>query len=329
MTSAFLAIAWGLLAAIGAFWWFTVEPRLLRRRPKFVAEVSPARLERDVRILSGELGPRDYAHPRELDEVVRFIVTELRSAGVQVSEQAFEVEGLPFKNVVGIVGPQTKERIVVGAHFDTCGPLPGADDNASGVAALLELARVLAQQELPLAVELVAYNLEEPPFFGTEAMGSAIHADELHSTGKAVRFMVSLEMLGFFSDAPNSQRYPSRFLEWLHPGVGDFITVVGTFGQKRITSEIREKMAAASSVPVRSITASRSITGIDYSDHRNYWNRGYPAVMVTDTSFFRNPHYHTETDTFDTLDYERMAEVVRGVANAIVDNAPSPISSRS
>lgn len=317
------SVGFGLAGAVGALWWLTVEPRFSRRPARITAEIDPARLERHVRTISMELGPRDHEHPESLDGVARYIAIELRSAGLLVEDQRFQINGVPYRNVIASAGPDSKERIVVGAHYDTCGPLPGADDNASGVAGLIELGRVLAKHPPPVRVELVAFCLEEPPYFQTEGMGSAIHAESLRAEGIPVRFMISLEMLGYFSSSPGSQRYPARFLSWFYPTIGDFVGVVGTFGQKGLTGSFREWMKAACAVPVVSITASRLLPGIDYSDHRNYWNRGIPALMVTDTSFYRNASYHTAGDTSDTLDYVKMAEVVRGVANAVMEGAHS------
>ncbi len=171
-----------------------------------------------------------------------------------------------------------------------------------------------------MQVELVAWCLEEPPYFRTPEMGSAVHARRLKEEGANIEAAFSLEMLGFFSDEPGSQTFPSRALGWLYrdSDIGNFITVVSTFGQDGLGGRVSGAMRAASTVPVRTITASRMIPGIDFSDHLNYWNEGFPALMITDTSFYRNPNYHTENDTPDTLDYERMAQVVRGVANAVV-----------
>ena len=215
-----------------------------------------------------------------------------------------------------IFGPQTKERVVIGAHYDSAGPLPGADDNASGVAGLIELAHLLGRApkaSLNTSVELVAYTLEEPPFFATQHMGSAVHAASLKQQRVPVRLMLSLEMIGYFTDAPNSQRYPVAAMKLTYPSVGNFIAVVGKIGQGATVQRIKEAMQSASSLPVQFLNAPSSLPGVDLSDHRNYWNAGYEAAMITDTSFYRNPSYHTAQDTPDTLDYQRMALVVEGI----------------
>jgi Zn-dependent M28 family amino/carboxypeptidase len=219
--------------------------------------------------------------------------------------------------------------MVVGAHYDSHGDAaagamfargftadthtPGADDNASGVAGLIELAHLLGQRPPSHAVELVAYALEEPPYFRTEDMGSVRHAHALAATKRDVRLMLSLEMIGVFSDAPGSQRFPVLGMQPLYSDRGDFIALVGDFGDFANMRRAKALMSGASDLPVRSISAPATLQGIDFSDHRSYWAEGYPALMVTDTAFFRNAHYHRAGDTHEKLDYRRMAQVVQSV----------------
>ena len=235
------------------------------------------------------------------------------SAKADVSEQAYEVNGTTYKNVIAAFGPESKERIVVGAHYDAAGEFPAADDNASGIAGLIELAHLLQDVSLPMRVELVAFTLEEPPFFRTAYMGSAIHADSLNKQQASVRLMISLEMIGYFSDALNSQNFPSSVLGLFYPSKGNFIAVVGSFGAGSAVRKVKRAMRSASSLPVYSINAPAFLPGIDFSDHLNYWRVGYDAVMITDTSFYRNKAYHTSNDKADRLDYQRMAMTVQGV----------------
>jgi Zn-dependent M28 family amino/carboxypeptidase len=187
------------------------------------------------------------------------------------------------------------------------------------VAAILELARLLADHRplLDHRLELVAYTLEEPPVFRSRHMGSAVHARSLRERGVEVRAMICLEMLGYFSDRPGSQSFPAPGLGLLYPRTGNFIAVVGSLGGRRITRQVKARMAGASMVPVISINAPSLLPGVDFSDHRSYWNQGFPAVMITDTAFYRNPHYHEPSDTPDTLDYRRLAEVVKGLYAAM------------
>src|SRR5262245_13292266 len=283
--------------------------------------VDPARLETHVRALSESFVPRDESHPENLDRCAAYIRREFEGAHARVSEQPFTVDGKTYRNVIAHFGPETKETVVVGAHYDAAGPLPGADDNASGVAGLLELARLLGNAQLPIRVELVAYTLEELPFFSLEQMGSAMHAKALKREGGVVRVMFSLEMIGYFSDAPDSQRFPSSALSLFYPTEGNFISVVGNMGAGMLVRKIKRAMAEATRLPVYSINAPRLIPGVDFSDHLSYWREGYPAVMITDTAFYRNPNYHTIADTAEKLDYRRMSHVIEGVYAAVINQA--------
>jgi peptidase M28-like protein len=284
-----------------------------------IVSVDPARLETHVRALSESFVPRDDAHPENLDRCAAYIRQEFESAHARVSEQPFSTGIKTYRNVIAHFGPETKEVIVVGAHYDTAGPLPGADDNASGVAGLLELARLLGNAQLPVRVELVAYTLEEPPFFRSDQMGSAVHAKALKQNGAVVRVMFSLEMIGYFSDAPDSQQFPIPALSFLYPSEGNFISVIGEMGAGTLVRRIKRSMAEATPLPVYSINAPRFIPGMDFSDHLNYWQEGFPAVMITDTAFYRNANYHTIADTPEKLDYRRMSHVVEGVYAAVIN----------
>ncbi len=277
--------------------------------------VSPDRLEAHVRMLAETFVPRDAAHPGMLDRVADYVRAHFEAATDRVADQPYRVGTTTYRNVCARFGPADGPRIVVGAHYDAAGPYPGADDNASGVAGLLELARRFGAHAPPL--ELVAYPLEEPPFFGSRAMGSAVHARSLSERGVDVRAMLALEMIGYFVDAPNSQRFPLGLLRPFYPSTGNFIAVVGSLFGRRLVHTIRDAMRDASPLPVHSINAPRLLPGVGLSDHQSYWNAGYPAVMITDTAFYRNPHYHLPTDTPDTLDYRRMAMVVEGVRAAV------------
>ncbi|MBI5241159.1 MAG: M28 family peptidase [Elusimicrobia bacterium] len=294
-------------------------------------EADPARLERDTRRLSRDFLPRDAEHRENLDRASAFIKAELEAAGGEVSEQVFgfsefdrrnrAVERGPYRNVLAVFGPDTPEKLVVGAHYDAYGPHPGADDNASGVAGLLELARLLQKDPPRLRTELAAYTLEEPPYFATPHMGSARHAAALRRDGVRIRAMISLEMIGTFSDAAGSQRYPMPLLRLFYPGRGDFIAVVGALPDGGLARRVKTAMRRPG-LPVYSINALAFVPGVDYSDHASFWEAGYPAVMVTDTAFYRNPRYHKPGDSSETLDYGRMARTVSGVRAAVLSFAP-------
>lgn len=280
--------------------------------------VEPARLEFHVRVLSEKLVPRGYGHAEKLDEAADYIRTSFASATSDATEQPFSVGGATYRNVITLLGPDTKKRIVVGAHYDAADGFPGADDNASGVAGLIELSRTLAKADLGMRVELVAFTLEEPPAFATPVMGSAIHARSLRDAAVDVRMMISLEMIGYFTDAPGSQRYPVHILRFIYPTRGNFLAVVGRTDQRRAILAVKKPMLTATRLPIRSIAAPTALPGIDFSDHRSYWAEGYAAVMITDTAFYRNTAYHTAEDTADRLDYQRMALGVEAVGAAII-----------
>jgi Zn-dependent M28 family amino/carboxypeptidase len=291
-----------------------------RTRVEAIPAVDPARLEAHVRRLSETFVPRDEEHPENLDRAAAYIRKELEAAGGRMEVQPFEVCGKAYQNVIARFGPETRERIVVGAHYDAAGPYPGADDNASGVAGLIELARLLGKAPLKTQVEMVAYSLEEPPHFASSTMGSAYHAASLRKQGVPLRAMICLEMIGYYTDAPRSQRFPTAALKPFYPSTGNFITVAGKLGQGSLVRRVKKSMqGAASPLGVESISAPASLPGIDFSDHRNYWAAGYPAVMITDTAFYRNDNYHTRSDTPETLDYRRMSMVVRGLRAAVVE----------
>lgn len=286
----------------------------------------PERLESHVRTLAEDLTPRDAEHPERLAPVAEYIEAQLAPYADRLRDQPYEVDNTTVRNVMGHFGPESGERIVIGAHYDTAGPHPGADDNASGVAGLVELARLLHRETLSSPVELVSYPLEEPPYFYTRQMGSFIHARSLKEQDVAVRAMLSLEMIGYFTDDPKSQQFPLFVLRPFYPSEGTFIAVVGRWGwgQVDLVRAVRAGMRASTSFPVHSINAPRIVPGVAFSDHLNYWHAGYDAVMITDTAFYRNPHYHAPTDTPETLDYDRMAQVVDGVRGAIHALSESP-----
>jgi Zn-dependent M28 family amino/carboxypeptidase len=309
-----------LLAAFAGGLAYVSQPIGWLPAPPADGQVDPRRLEADVRMLAETLAPRDYKRQDNLDRVAAYVAGQLGAAGARVTEQVYAVEGAGrYRNVIGSFGPDTGERVVVGAHYDAAGALPGADDNASGVAGLLELGRRLGAGGAPSArVDLVAFALEEPPYYDTPWMASHVHAAALRREGAAVRAMISLEMIGYFSDARGSQRLPHPVLRLVYPSTGNFIAVVGRLSDARLTRRVKRAMQGASAIDVYSMNAPAWVSGVDFSDQRSYWAQGYPAIMVTDTAFYRNDRYHTARDTPDTLDYRRMAEVVRGVHRAVL-----------
>jgi Zn-dependent M28 family amino/carboxypeptidase len=316
-----------IIVGIGLFgvtllsFWITQPVFLVSRKNADQISVSAKRLEVHVKKLSQDYVPRSASFPQNLDKVANYIEQEFQNAGGKTFEQNFEVESRNYRNVIAQFGAETKDKIVVGAHYDAAGVYPAADDNASGVAGLIELAHLLGQTELPTQVELVAYTLEEPPFFGTKQMGSFIHANLLKKNNVSVRLMIALEMIGYFSDQPSSQKYPVSLLSLLYPSKGNFIVIVGNLYNSLTVRRIKSVLLSANDLPICSINAPSFINGVDFSDHRNYWHFGYNAVMVTDTAFYRNFNYHTSADTAEKLDYNRMSQVVDGVYQTIVEVA--------
>jgi hypothetical protein len=303
------------MIAIAAIW--VTQPLLGTPNNSQSAAAEVALLRADVRWLTETFPDRNHTYPKRLELVAGLIQERFISAGAQAERYVYQVDGVSFSNVIARFGPQEGRPIVVGAHYDVEEHTPGADDNASGVAGLLEIARLLGKEPPKVPVELVAYTLEEPPFFRTEHMGSRHHALRLLKAGVAPRLVVVLEMIGYFDDRSGSQAYPFRPLRWIYPDSGNFIAVVGSLQGVAEVRGIKSAMAAATHLPVWSVNAPTWMPGLDFSDHASYWLLGMPAVMVTDTAFYRNHRYHRGDDRAETLDYRRMAQVVQGVLGYI------------
>ncbi|MFD3002233.1 M28 family peptidase [Pontibacter toksunensis] len=275
-------------------------------------------LKRHLKAITSTPEARNYRNLSALNQVADYIKTEFSALQGQVTEQVYKVDGNDYRNIILSTGPKTAPVLVIGAHYDVYGDQQGADDNASGVAGLLELARLLQQHKLPFRVDFVAYTLEEPPYFRTENMGSYIHAQSLKKAQTDVLGMVSLEMIGYFSDAENSQRYPLAPMKLKYGTRANFISVVQRFGNGDFGDRFLRNFKRKAALPVKSLKAPASVPGVDFSDHLNYWHFGYNALMITDTSFYRNNNYHKKTDTLATLDIARMAQVIAGVYQTVL-----------
>ncbi|GAA4312254.1 M28 family peptidase [Mucilaginibacter gynuensis] len=256
---------------------------------------------------------RTYKNLDELNKTAAYIKNEFAKFTDSVFVQEYTVEGRVYKNVICSYGTENQKRIVVGAHYDVCGNQEGADDNASGVVGILELSRLLKGKKLNQRVDLVAYTLEEPPYFRTEYMGSYIHAKALADQKIKVDGMVSLEMIGYFKDEEESQSYPVGFLSTFYGSKGNYITLVKKFGAGAFAGKFCKKFKSTGTIRTKEFTGPKALPGIDFSDHLNYWKFGFSALMITDTSFYRNRNYHLATDTMETLDINRMAKVIDGV----------------
>lgn len=276
-------------------------------------------LKRIVRFISNEIGTRSFYQIDELDKTAKFIESEFDRCGYEVFEQRFQFEGNEYRNiVVEVKGKKYPNKVlVIGAHYDTVAGTPGADDNASGIAGLIELARLFRKKTLDKTVRFVAFTLEEPPFFRSDDMGSYRYAKDLRKKGEDVEVMVSLEMIGYFSDKPKSQYFPATFFKWFYPDTGNFIMLVSNRDSKDVLGRIKDAFKKGTGLPVESMSSYSIVPGVDFSDHWSFYQFDYKAIMVTDTAFYRNPNYHRLGDGPDTLDYARMAEVVNGLASAL------------
>lgn len=261
---------------------------------------------------------RTHVNVAQLDQTAEYIRATFAQYSNVVSFQDYPVGRQMYKNVIASFGPTDSARIVIGAHYDVCGNQEGADDNASGITGLLELARMLSGKTLKYRVDLVAYSLEEPPYFRTQNMGSYIHAKSLYDTKASVFGMISLEMIGYFSNEPNSQSYPEGIPPNLFGDKGDYIALVTKVGGGEFPKKFCSAFKTAGTIKSNQYKGPTSMPGIDFSDHLNYWKFSFDAVMITDTSFYRNKNYHTSADTMNTLDLARMAQVIDGVYAALL-----------
>jgi Zn-dependent M28 family amino/carboxypeptidase len=273
------------------------------------------RLQTHVRYLAEETGERNAFRYASLEQARRYIESVFTRAEYQVRHDSYEISGRTYHNVIAELAGSENRVIVIGAHYDTAPGTPGADDNASGVAALLELARSLRRFSPGPAIRWIAFTLEEPPYFGSALMGSRVHARKCRQRGERVAGMLSLEMLGYYCDLPGSQEYPLPFLSWLLPDRGNFIALAGNLRSWRLVRKVAGRMAKAGGIPIEHVALP--VPGAGLSDNRSFWEEGYPALMITDTAFFRNPHYHARSDLPETLDDARMAAVVRALEKAI------------
>lgn len=276
-------------------------------------------LGRDVAVLASDIGARAVSRPGTLNRAAEYLNARLSSIG-SVRRLPYVVDGGTVENLE-LEFPGTSrasEIVVVGAHYDTIPTTPGADDNATGVAALLHLATEYAQRgPQPRTVRFVAFANEEPPYFQTNAMGSVVYAKSCRARGDNIVAMISLESIGFYSDAKGTQRYPSALLRLFFPSRGNFLAIVGNKPSKPLVREIDRAFKSRVRMPTKAVALSETIQGVGWSDHWAFWQSGYPAVMVTDTAPMRNPHYHRETDTPDNLDFPRFAQAVKGLGAVV------------
>ena len=306
-----------------AIWFFTVKmpgPAFSGPLPPLTPNQEQLRvaLERHVRFLAqtiGTRGNRDYVN---VYRAAAYIERTLRDLGYQVVSHEFEAYDRTYRNIEatlpGVNRPQ--EVVILGAHYDSAEDAPGADDNASGVAGVLELARVFAADRQSRTIRFVFFPNEEPPSFPTTRMGSRHYAAGARASNDQITAMLSIESIGYYDTDKGSQRYPFP-LNLAYPDVGDFIGFVSNLRSRPLLHKAISAFRAHASMPTQGAAAPSWVPGVWWSDHWSFWREGYPAIMITDTALFRNPFYHTPQDTPDKLDYARMARVVHGLTRVV------------
>ncbi|MBI4863792.1 MAG: M28 family peptidase [Candidatus Riflebacteria bacterium] len=314
-------VVYAVLLVVGwAFMYWSCRCRddgTVGKPPKELLEIE-TRLKASVHHLAQTIGKRSFQQFQSLERAADWIVECWKGQGLRPTEHTYiGMWKLRFRNLeVDVAGPAGAPIVIVGAHYDSMFETPGADDNASGVAALLEISRALAGKRLTRRLRCVAFANEEPPFFDTAEMGSRMYAAHAKNRGDRIAAMVSLECLGYYTDVPRSQKYPPIF-SWFYPDRGNFVGVVGNLGSRALVGDFARMLRRSTDVPVQCCSTWGGMSGIFWSDHSSFWPLGVPAVMVTDTALFRNPNYHEESDRPGTLDYGRFARVTAGLADAV------------
>ncbi len=317
-----------VLTALAVFFEFLVMPghSFVGSPGALLPEAVPMRkrIEAHVRYLADMIGERHFQRSGSLERAAHYIEGYLKQVGYEVRSQRYgSGEPAPFRNLeVELHGVGRPEEIVIlAAHYDTVKGSPGADDNATGVAALLELAREFHGQRLQRTLRLVAFVNEEEPFGGTERMGSRVYARAVSERGDHIIGMISLESLGYYSDEPGSQRYPAP-LSWFYPDTGTFLAFVGNFASRDLVRRTIASFRVHARLPSDGIAIPEALVpDIGRSDHASFWRHDYRAIMVTDTVPFRNPYYHSDGDTSETLDFERLTWAVLGMKAVLLDLA--------
>ncbi|MBP0005308.1 MAG: M28 family peptidase [Cyanobacteria bacterium SBC] len=275
-------------------------------------------LKRDVEQIAVN-GEHNYAAYNNLLAVADFIETRLTEAGYEVRSQSYDVNGQSFRNLeVEKRGTEVPDEIVViGAHYDSVIGSPGANDNGSGVAAVLALARHFVEKDFNRTVRFVAFANEEPPFFQTDTMGSVVYAKQCRERNENIVAMLSLETIGYYDDKPGSQTYPLGLLDLIYPITGNFISFIGNFASTSLVRQVIGDFRRHTQFPSEGAMLPDVVPGAGWSDHWAFWKENYPALMVTDTAPFRYPYYHTPEDTPDKIDFDRLSRVVMGLQRSI------------
>lgn len=279
-------------------------------------------LKSHLKVLTETIGERSVRSPENLARTQQYIETFFGKIGIPVHSESYPYGPMTAANVIAEIstGPNPLARYVLGAHYDSVSGTVGADDNASGVAVVLETARNLSEmvrRDAPgVSVAFVAFALEEPPAFGTPSMGSRVFARKAKASGRRIDGMICLEMVGYTCRREGCQSYPFPLMFMNYPKLGDFIGIVGNFSSRRLSREIHSAFQENPLLPSVRLTvpfSGRLLPSIRLSDHSSFWDEGYRAAMITDSAFYRNPHYHQPSDTADTLDFGFMAQLVKGL----------------
>jgi hypothetical protein len=277
-------------------------------------------LRRDVELLATTIGPRNVQHMAKLNQAKQLLLQELEDMGYDVERQTYKAVGQTFENLIVEVPGQSRPQdiVVVGAHYDSVANSPAANDNASGVAATLELARSFFSLKPSQTVRFAFFANEESPFNWTKDMGSLVYAKSCRARNEKIMGMFSLETIGYYTDAPNTQHYPQP-LNLLYPSQGNFVAFVSNLGSRQWLHQAIRSFRYHTQFPSEGAALPQQLPGVGWSDHWSFWQVGYPGVMITDTALFRYPYYHTAQDTAEKLDYDRMTLVVAGLAQMLGD----------
>ncbi|MEP7124872.1 MAG: M28 family peptidase [Byssovorax sp.] len=281
-----------------------------------VESATADRLRIDLQALAGDIGERNLGKPEALERAAQLIEQRLRAAGSVPVRRPYAVDGATCSNLEVMIPGRSAELVVVGAHYDTAHGSPGANDNGTGVVALIELARRLQGSALDRSLALVFFVNEEPPYFNTERMGSRVWANAAAERGAVIVGALSLETMGYFTEAPYSQRYPFP-MGAFYPGEGDFIGFIGNVDSRALVHQSIGSFREVATIPSEGVALPAHTVGVDFSDHASFWRHGWPGLMVTDTALFRYPHYHRPTDVPAQVDAGALARVVVGVEHAV------------
>jgi hypothetical protein len=318
-------IALAVLTFFFLLWWFGMRmpgKNISTAAPLSADEIAlRAELVVDVQALAGDIGERNMRRYPQLNAAADFIENSFSRAGLRSRRDTYELSGRACHNIEAEIRGVRPQIVVIGAHYDSVFGSPGANDNGSGVAAMLALARRFAGKPIGQTLRFVAFVNEEPPYFQTEEMGSFVYARGCKARGDQISAMISLETIGYFSDAPHSQTYPSLGIGAFYPNTGNFIGFVGNVRSRVLLRRALSLFRQEAKLPSEGAALPSFISGVGWSDQWAFWQHGYPGIMITDTAPFRYPHYHAATDTPDKLDYDRFALVVSGVEKTIAELA--------